>query len=1100
MKTVYPLKRLLLPCLLLGTWQLSLGQGLASAGNLASDNQDKITAFLVQRDTRAAAILAAQQNMTVVGKIKDEQGQGLPGVTVVLKGTSKGTATDVNGNFSLTVSDGSGTLVISFLGYKTQEVPINKRSSIDVTLSPDAKALEEVIVVGYGGTTTRGATTGAVDAINAKEIEDLPLGNLGAALQGRVLGLGVSGGTDRPGSQAQLSIRNPGSFSNAQNNNPLYVIDDVIQVNSQNAPDPTLFNSLDPSEVESITILKDAAAAMYGSRGANGVVIVTTKRGKEGPPRITYSGSYAVNDEAYRTKMLSAYDMARYVNIMNGPNGANRDAGDNRYFFGDDELEHFKNINYDWLDEAWQASYNTRHTLNVSGGTNKSTYFANVAYFTQNGNMGKLDYDKWTFRAGADVNVMAGMKVGLQVAGNFQNTLKMNSKIGGENAENDYNNLLLAPRYVPMYIDGLPVRLPGSGNNLSAYHFFELDKGDNYMDNDDKGTLINLYAEYEAPFLKGLKAKVSYARNMTSGRSARIGGQYYLYSFTRTGSRGHIYEGATDPVATKFTNDNRIRFMNENALSTQLNFALNYNQTFGKHTVGGFFTVERGETESNMEEVWKEDPIAGTNGQFGTAFGEIDGRTYGYQSGNMGYIGRLNYNFDGKYLMDFMFRSDASTKFAPENYWGKFYSLGTGWVISEENFFNMDAINMLKLRYSVGLLGKDDTKMWEWRQRYTFQGGKAPVFGDNTPKGTGIKMEASPNRAAVWSDELKQNIGLDARFLNSRLSATVEGFYNKATNMLMVVTGNVPVTLGGTSAAQNFGAMNTFGYEVSLGWDDNIGKDFRYGIEGRFSWYDNKIIKHNFIENDLLYPWKTPRPGQSTDNGVWGYDYLGMFRDQAEIDAYVEQYNIKQVFDQTANNLRPGMLYYRDVRGPLQADGTFAGPDGVIDDNDQIQLAKRASSHNNFGVTLKLGYKGLSFDAVITGSFGGWSEIDARSRMQGDISNLYQNMPAYWNNIYDPELNPGGTLPNPHFSSVSLSPRSTFYQVNAFRLRMPNFNLSYTLPTKLADAMHVQNARIALTSINPITFYNPYSYKSAEGSWENYPVLRTYSLGVNLTL
>ncbi|KAA5540858.1 SusC/RagA family TonB-linked outer membrane protein [Adhaeribacter rhizoryzae] len=1046
-------------------------------------------------------VLQAKPVREITGRVTDEKGGGLPGVTILVKGTTVGTTTNAEGDFSLATPTETGTLIVSFVGFITKEVPLGNTTNFNITLAPDARALEEVIVIGYGATTTRGATTGAVDNIKAAEIEDLPLGNLGAALAGRVLGLGVSGGTERPGSQAQLTVRNPVSFSTAANNSPLYVIDDVIQVNSQGVPDPTLFNTLDPSEVENITILKDAAAAMYGSRAANGVIIVTTKRGKEGPPKISYSGSYAVNDEAYRTKMLSAYDAGRYINIMNGPNGANRSVSDNRYFFGDDELEHFKTINHDWLEEAWKASYNMRHTLNVSGGANKSTYFANVAYFTQNGNLGKLDYSKWTYRAGADVNVMAGMKVGLQVAGNFQNSLSINSKIGGENAENDYRNLLKSPRYVPMYIDGLPVRLPGSGtNSISAYHFFELDKGNNYIDNDNKGTQINLYAEYEFPFIKGLKARASYARNMSSGRSARIGGQYYLYAFTKTGSRGHIYEGATDPVATKFTNDNRVRFANDNALSTQANFSLNYNQQFGKHSVGGFFTVERGEAESSMEEVWKEDPVLATNGQFNTAFGAIDGRTFGYETGTLGYIARANYNYSEKYLVDFMFRSDASTKFSPENYWGKFYSLGTGWVISQENFFNPSIVNLLKIRYSVGLLGKDDTQLWGWRQRYTFQGGKAPVWGDNTAKGTGIKMEASPNPDGTWSDELKQNVGIDARFLDSRLSTTLEGFYNKQTNMLLVRSANVPVTVGGTVAPQNFGAADLFGYEVSVGWDDKISQDFRYGIEGRFSWYDNKVIKHNFNENDLLYPWKTPRPGQSSDNGVWGYDYLGMFRTQEDVDAYVEQYNITQVFDQTAANLKPGMLSYRDVRGALQADGTFAGPDGIINDNDQIQLAKRASNHYGFGVTLRAGYRGLSFDAVIGGSFGGWSEIESRSRMEGDISNSFQNVPAYWNNIYDPVLNPGGNMPNPFYTAISTTPTSTFWRVSAFRMRMGNFNINYTLPKKLVNAMRISNARVVLTSINPLNFYNPFTYRYTEGGWEDYPTLRTFSLGVNLTL
>ncbi|HET9278817.1 MAG TPA: hypothetical protein VFN95_11540, partial [Flavitalea sp.] len=606
-------------------------------------------------------------------------------------------------------------------------------------------------------------------------------------------------------------------------------------------------------------------------------------------------------------KMLSAYDMATYINIMNGPLGDNQTTNPQQYFFSPDELEAYKTINHDWLNQAWNPSHNMRHTLNVSGGAEKATYFANVSYYTQDGNLGRLDFSKWTFRAGADVNLLTGLKTGLQISGTYQDVSRVNSEIGGENAENDYRNLLRAPRYVPTYINGYPVRLPGSGNNLSAYHFFELDRLNNYIDNTDRASTVNLYAEYELPFLEGFKARVNYAMNMSSGRSARVGTKYLLYGFTKLGANGHIYDGASNAVAQTFQNDNRLRMGNTGAFSTQLNFSANYSRQFGRHSVSGMFMAERTEAESNFEEVLKDDPVAGTNGQLSTAFGTVDGRSSAFEGGTLGYIGRANYGFDNKYLVDFMFRTDASTKFSPDNYWGNFYSLGLGWVISDENFFKSSAVNFLKLRYSVGLLGKDDTRAWQWRQRYTFQNGRGAVFGDNTITSTGMKMEVSPNPNATWSDDFKQNLGVDARFLKNRLSATLEGFYNKSTDMLIERTDNVPVTVGGSIASENWGSIDFFGYEMGLGWKDNIGKDFSYGIDTRFSWYDNKVKVGNFNPNDLLYPWNK-RPGESSDNGRWGYDHLGLFHDQQEIDNYVKQNNITQVFGVAAQNLKPGML------------------------------------------------------------------------------------------------------------------------------------------------------------------------------------------------
>jgi TonB-linked SusC/RagA family outer membrane protein len=1043
------------------------------------------------------------QNKTVTGKVTNDKGEPLPGVTVQVKGLKTSTATNAEGVFSINVPNDAATLVFSYVGMERREVSIGDKANFQIQLKSLDATLSDVVVVGYSAQ-KKAHLTGAVSSIKASEVEDLPVGNLGAALTGRVLGLSVSGGTGRPGSTASLSIRNPMSLAKDGGNiEPLYVIDGVLQLGSDGSrSDNTLFNSLDPSEVETITILKDAAAAIYGARGANGVVLVTTKRGKAGPPRITYSGSYGINDESYRTKMMSAYEFAQYMNIMNGPYGQQKDpATDKDNFFSQDELDHFRNINYDWLAPAWSSSYNTRHTLNVSGGANRATYFASMSYYEQDGNLSSLKYNKWTYRAGADVSVASNLKVGLQVAGNYSDKVKTFNKIGGENDENDYRNLLLAPRYIPMYIGDNAVKLPGT-DQLSRYHFYEIERLGNLAESKDRSMNLNIFAEYEFPFLKGLKARASYARNFGNGLSSQLGTKYRLYEYTGSGDFQHIYDdgGATVKTSALWENGDRLYYSNRSNEYSQLNFNMNYARKFGAHDISAVFAFERGESSSAQQDVWKEDPVLTTNGQFGTAFGDIDGRTSGAESGSLGYIGRINYAFADKYLAEFQFRTDASTKFSPENYWGKFYSGSFGWVVSNENFFKVPAINFLKLRYSAGLLGRDDTKPWQWRQRYTFQGGKGAVFGGNSDWSTGMKMEASPNRNATWSDEFKNNLGLDARFLDHRLSATVEAFYNIGTNMLIERTGNVPVTIGGSIAAENWAKIDFFGYELGLGWNDKIGRDFTYGIDTRFGWNDNKVKQGNFNDIDILSPWNA-RPNESSDNGVWGYDNLGMLRTKEDVTAYVSKYGIKEVFGTQASELQPGMLYYRDVRGALQPDGTFAGPDGIIDENDQIQLAKKASNHYGFGATLKAGFKGFSLDCVVSGSFGGWSEIDglSRKRLNPSISRNFQSRPAYWGNIYDLDLNPGGVYPNPYWEDINLDATSNFWSVSGFRMYVRNVNLNYTVPKKVAEAVRISNARVYLTALNPVILYNPFDYKAPDGAYDTFPDLKTFSLGVNLT-
>lgn len=1035
--------------------------------------------------------------VNVTGKVVNVQGEPIIGATVALKGTTTGTKTDLDGVFRMNLPKGDEVLVVSYVGYKTQEFPVNNLTDFEITLEA-ADVLDEVVVVGYG-TQKRAHLTGAIQTIDAAEIEDLPSTNIAASLSGRLLGVDVSEGTGRPGTSANINVRKAYTVSkDGGTYQPLYVIDGVIQTDAQGSPDNTAFNALVPSEIESLTVVKDAAAAVYGSRGANGVIIITTKRGKVGAPRISYSGSIAFNDEAYRPKMMNAYEFAQYMNIMNGPYGASAKQ-DKNSFFSEDELEHFKTINHDWLDAAWKSAHLTQHSLNASGGTERATYFANVSYQSQNGNLSTVDYSRWNFRAGSDVQVSQNFKAGIQVSGNYSDRIKTFNKISGENDDNDYRTLITKPRYIPMYVNGYPVRGPGA-NDLSQYHFFELEKYNNLSDAKEQAMAVNIFAEYEVPYVEGLKARVSYARNFSSGNTQRVGVRYNLYNFNMLGQNEHIYDGAEVSGSVSVKNDDRISYINQNGRSQQYNFSLSYNRKFGLHEVSGLFNIERAEARSGQQNVMKDGPLLTNNGQFNTAFGAIDGATFAYESGSLGYIGRVNYVYDDRYLAELLYRSDASTRFAPENYWGNFLATSFGWVLSEENFFDVSWIDFLKVRYSFGKLGKDDTRAWNWRQRYTFQQGKGTVFGGNGNATMGMRMEASPNRDAKWSDSYQQNFGVDARFMRSRLSVGIDGYLYQGRNELMEMTANLPVTVGGTVASVNMGSIDRFGVDLSVGWNDKVGGDFRYGAEVRFSWSDDKVRRGNFNPQDMLLPWR-PQQGRSSDNGVWGMDYLGMFRNQADIDAYVSEYGIKEVFGVQANNLMPGMLYYRDVRGALQPDGTFAGPDGIVDENDQIQLARKQNNHYQLATTINLGYKNFSFSMVVAGSFGGFSEFDSNSRkkLHNSINRVYENKPVFWNDIFDPELNPNGRYPNPHWEEISLRQTSTFWQVPAFRMSVRSANLGYTLPKHIAEYAKISNARLFVSAMNPLTLYNPFTYRDATAAYDVYPNLRTYSLGVNVT-
>ncbi|GEO04424.1 SusC/RagA family TonB-linked outer membrane protein [Adhaeribacter aerolatus] len=1029
-----------------------------------------------------ATVMHAKPVRDITGRVTDEKGEGLPGVTILVKGTTVGTTTNAEGNFTIVPPDDAQTLIVSFVGFMSKEVAIGNASSLTIKLTADARALEEVVVVGYGEQ-KKAHLTGSVAQVNVADIEDLPVGSLATALSGRMAGVAVSGGTTRPGQAASIVVRNPLLYSKDGGTlDPLYVIDGVIRSLED-------FNLLDASEVETISLLKDASAAIYGARAAQGVVLVKTKRGKEGKPKFNYSGSAGLSDATYMPQVMNGYEHANLLNTMtrtrrnfvaDGPNGYLTDPN----YYTDAELEHFRNNNYNWLEQAWKPSYTTRHALNVSGGGERATFFAGASYYQQDGNFDNINMNKWTFRANTDVKVTNSLKLGVSLAGDLSGTRKYNSKLNSSE-EADMISLLKIPQWTPPYINGLPVSVASD----KGYHFFEIQRLDNYKYARTTGLNINANLEYEVPFIKGLRARVQYSKNLDNKYSKEFATKYRVYNFR---NNGHIY---TDQLMTTgvgpFTtlnNGDRVFVNPDYTDNYQLNGFLNYNRQFGKHDVGALVLVEQAETYWEETRSMKEGIVEGGRDFMNMAFGAMDASTSAKESGNLSYVGRVNYNYAGKYLLEIAARYDASTKFAPEYRWGLFPSLSAGWVISEENFFknNVPAINTLKLRGSVGLLGGDQAKPWLWRQRYTFNSNGA-VFGGNGIRMPGLKLEAMPNPEVRWDDVTKINVGIDAGFLENRLSATLDGFHDHRYNMLYTRGASIPLTVGGTMPDENYATVNSFGYEISVGWKDNVGSDFNYYANSFLSWSDNKRILVDYAPGDVgtyLYP-----INQSTDQGIEGYHYLGMFRTQEDVDRFLET-NPNYTIDGQAP--KPGMLYYQDIRGPRDANGQFTAPDGKItEDEDKDWISPKASNHYGFGLSLGAGYKGLRLDMVLAGAFGGQALVEGNARKAASAS---ENRPAFWADHWS-ENNTNAAYPNPFYDSNTWT--SDFWFRNSFSFRMRSFNLSYALPKSFTRNT---NARVFLNGTNPFNFFNPFDYKDPSTSFDAYPNVKTFNLGVNFTL
>ncbi|MGB3151129.1 MAG: SusC/RagA family TonB-linked outer membrane protein, partial [Maribacter sp.] len=549
-------------------------------------------------------------------------------------------------------------------------------------------------------------------------------------------------------------------------------------------------------------------------------------------------------------------------------------APDNRYFFSPTELEHFKTIDYDALDNYWTSSGSQRHNFTVSGGSDDATYFGGISYFTQDGNLGSLDYDRWSFRAGSSINLAQGLKTNFQVSGYFTDVTSTASSLGTQSGEDDYRQLLNRTPFMPMYVDGLPAVLNGSGaaDELIQFHYGALLRLNNISQNTDNNVTVNVNLTYEVPFLEGLKLNLNYAQQQSSNRGEQKGSIYDLYQFfgadqlTTEGQTYVVYPEGSGPLGTnsirlvqQAVNNDRILIDYGKSKNEQIRFQTTYDNDWGNHSVSGLFAIERAERRLDRLRVIKYGIPEYFNGNLQFATGELDEETTANsrtEAGDLGYIGRLNYNYADKYFAEFLFRSDASAKFAPENYFGRFYSISAGWIISREDIFKSNTIDYLKFRMSFGKTGNDDIRPWKWLQGYQFEPEQGAVFGNNTGVSTGLQDSGQANRDVRWSEETQVNFGFEAKFLDNRLSATIENYYNTGDEQLLDLTFGIPFTVGGAIAPSNSGRWSRWGTEISLGWSDVIGSDFSYGINLITSWGRQKYIEGNFANPDFWYPWQ----------------------------------------------------------------------------------------------------------------------------------------------------------------------------------------------------------------------------------------------------
>ncbi len=1011
----------------------------------------------------------AQGTVNVKGVVLDARsGAGLPGATISPEGDeAKTVIADANGRFTLQVRAGN-KLTVSMTGYVGQVVSATA-DEITISLEPTAADLNEVIVVGYG-TQKRSNITGAVTSIKSDEISLIPTSNLSNVLAGRMSGTYVRSGTGTPGIGSEFRIRAQSSWNGSAS--PVFVIDGIVSNQSS-------FDGLDPNEVAEITILKDAAsAAIYGSRSTNGVVLVTTKTGRSGKPVISFSTLFSTQ----RTGKLPAYmDMEKGLGYSQSVLGG----------ISQEEIDWVLETNpggMNYYNATYQDPTNQRHALSVSGGTDKVTYYIGGSYFKENGFLPTVGYNKFNIRSNVQVKLTNDLTVGLNIASNngTRNRFNFTYDGGSSDLNNLWGKLLYWDVFAPPYIDGKPVNPGWLGNPVEM-----MKNGGEWRNNFQQIDAL-VSAEYRLPSVPGLALRASYSRNLDNSYTKNFAKKQLLYDFKKSGPNNLIY--TNEVLGTVMSGDPGTEYIGNEyskANSYQLNGQISYDKKFGEHSISATAVYEQYEYDYSFFSAYRYNfPLYPTDQFFAASQNRSDWTNNGNetQDGRLSYIGRLSYDYAGKYMISAAVRRDGSVKFSPEQRWGWFPSVSGGWMLSREKFFEnsevLSFINMLKLRMSYGQTGNDQIGGWQWVEQYNIQN-STYYMGNPGTAAPRLAYAGIPNANLTWEKSNAYNAGLDMRFLgNFTLSAEFwkKHNYDILGSRILVL----PVEFGGSMPASNYGIIDAQGIELDLGYTNKIGKNFTFLIKGNLGIAHNEVKQRDVASN--AQPVDNPN-GKSLNYGA-GLKAIGILRTQADLDKLPSTYTI--------NGARPelGMLNFEDLSGPAGI------PDGRIDNYDRIVLSDYMGSGAaplSYGLTINLAYKGLSLDML----FAGMSDFkitynDPWSRNFGGGGKI----PTFHDDAWSTD-NPNGTTPKLYAwgdSRATYVPVSTFNTYDGSFMRMKYLNLAYTIPSKISGKAKITEARIFASGTNlfylsKFKYYDPEIYQ-----FMSYPTMQTFSLGLDIKL
>ena len=1009
------------------------------------------------------------QSLDVSGTIVDAaDGQSLPGVNVIVRGTSTGTSTNADGFFELTVPSETDTLLFSYIGYESQEIPVEGRTEINIELNPQIYSGEELVVVGYGEQ-RRGSLTGSVTTVDFSErTQGQPLTNSSQALYG-VSGLSVRLDNSYPGTaRTNVTLRGVGSLSS--NTSPLILVDGVEYS----------MDEMNPSDIANITVLKDASAAIYGSRAANGVILVTTKEGSKGA-QVNYSNNFGVQTPTMLPDVI--WDSKEFLDLKR--QAMLNTTGSVPASFDDDYEMYMQNMQTDplgfpegndWFDIALEDAFIQKHDLSVSGGDDDYRYRLSLGYLDQKGMIVGPNNDAEEFYLGLNTSADIGqnLEVSFKLNGTYRSYTRPSYNTGGNThfMKNLMRTLPIMPDLLEDGSYGQPsFRIDGRNNWEHPRMLAE----EGYYEKNVQRFVSNLSAKYQLPF--NMTYNATFGADKYDGRA-----EYFI-------PRMYKVIAGTDNIAYWNSESASPRGQNEddNDLNISFHQTLSWDEYFGLHDVN----LMAGTSYENKEQMRF---YAQARGYFDGTLPALNAGTIAHTLGGnttrdviQSYFGRANYSYDQKYLVEAVFRYDGSSRFAEGNRWGFFPSVSVGWRIDRENFFpENNLIDLMKLRASVGETGNQAVALYSYEslintgQKYTFGGELAP----------GAAVTSHSDASISWETTRTYNLGLDMNLLDNKVNFAAEVYKKNTSDILRSVP--IPAQVGDFGgAAQNVGEVENRGFEITAGYNDSRG-DFSYQVQGNFNYNKNEVID---IGGDILYNSGTNLPTITKEgyamNSLYVYKSDGIFRDQAEVDAHINADG-----DPIQPNAKPGWIRYEDVNG----DGSIDGDDRII-----VENSSRMPKYT-FGFDINLGYKGWALDANFQGIAG------IKYYQTGNIAfpfNNGANATRDWmTDAWTPE-NRDARLPmvmESNRAEVSDNFReSDFWLKDGSYLRLKNIQLSYSLPPRWLDQVGIKNLTVFVNAQNWLTFTKDGPHHidietaTDKVSLYHYPMMKTASTGVNIT-